>query len=141
MDIPFGHNNHSAMDIGMNLFKGPLSPNLPYLLSFSMILLQFENLCIQYSSFGMKMNLIISDVIVLLMDQVSNTRTTKNLLALLTIIMSKALMFLNVEFKKRILLEIYSHLSTVPTRFLPLTVSVIVRVRGKLVRLELEETC
>ena len=32
-------------------------------------------------------------------------------------------------------------LSSVPTRFLPLTVSVIVRVRGKLVRLELEETC
>ena len=31
--------------------------------------------------------------------------------------------------------------STVPTRFLPLTVSVIVRVRGKLVRLELEVTC
>ena len=100
MDIPFGHNNHRAMDIGMNLFKGPLSPNLPYLLSLSMILLQFENLCIQYSSFGMKMNLIISDVIVLLMDQVSNTRTTKNLSVLLTIIMSKALMFLTVEFKK-----------------------------------------
>ena len=32
-------------------------------------------------------------------------------------------------------------LSSVPTRFLPLTVSVIVRVRGELVRLELEETC
>ena len=31
--------------------------------------------------------------------------------------------------------------STVPTLFLALTVSVIVRVRGKLVRLELEETC
>ena len=31
--------------------------------------------------------------------------------------------------------------SSVPTRFLPLTVSVIVRVRGKLVRLELEVTC
>ena len=31
--------------------------------------------------------------------------------------------------------------SSVPTRFLPLTVSVIVRVRWKLVRLELEETC
>ena len=31
--------------------------------------------------------------------------------------------------------------SSFPTRFLPLTVSVIVRVRGKLVRLELEETC
>ena len=30
--------------------------------------------------------------------------------------------------------------SSVPTRFLPLTVSVIVRVRGKLVRLELEVT-
>ena len=99
MDIPFGHNNHSAMDIGMTLFKGPLSPNLPYLLSFSMILLQFENLCIQYSSFGMKMNLIISDVIVLLMDQVSYTRTPKDHMVL-TIIMSKALMFLSVEFKK-----------------------------------------
>ena len=31
--------------------------------------------------------------------------------------------------------------SSFPTRFLPLTVSVIVRVRGNLVRLELEETC
>ena len=31
--------------------------------------------------------------------------------------------------------------SSVPTRFLLLTVSVIVRVRGKLVRLELEVTC
>ena len=31
--------------------------------------------------------------------------------------------------------------SSFPTRFLPLTVSVIVRVRGKLVRLELEVTC
>ena len=31
--------------------------------------------------------------------------------------------------------------SSVPTRFLPLTVSVIVRVRGKLVRLELEVNC
>jgi len=99
LDIPFGHNNHSAMDISMNLFKGPLCPNLPYLLSFSMILLQFENLCIQYSSFGMKMNVIISDVIVLLMDQVSYTRTPKDHLVL-TIIMSKALMFLSVEFKK-----------------------------------------
>ena len=35
----------------------------------------------------------------------------------------------------------YKNISSVPTRFLPLTVSVIVRVTGKLVRLELEETC
>ena len=100
MDIPFGHSYHSTIDIGMYLFKGPLSPNLPYLLSFSMILLQFENLCIQYSSFGMKMNLIISDVIVLLMDQVSYTRTPKDHMILI-IIMSKALVFLSVEFKKK----------------------------------------
>ena len=100
MDIPFGHNNHRAMDIGMNLFKGPLSPNLPYLLSLSMILLQFENLCIQYSSFGMKMNLIISDVIVLLMDQVSYPRLPKNTHLILNILMSLALMFLSVEFKR-----------------------------------------
>ena len=33
------------------------------------------------------------------------------------------------------------NISSVPTRFLPLTVSVIVRARGKLVRLELEVTC
>ena len=36
---------------------------------------------------------------------------------------------------------IISDNSTVPTRVLPLTVSVIVRVRGKLVRLELEVSC
>ena len=42
-------------------------------------------------------------------------------------------------FSIAVILPIY--LSTVPTRFLPLTVSVIVRVRGKLVRLELEVTC
>ena len=47
-----------------------------------------------------EIELFVSDVIVLLMDQVSNTRTTKNLSVLLTIIMSKALMFLTVEFKK-----------------------------------------
>ena len=108
MDIPFGHNNHSAMDIGMYLFKGPLSPKLPYLLSFSMILLQFENLCIQYSSIGMKMNLIISDVIVLLMDQVSYTRTPKDHMILI-IIMSKALVFLSVEFKKNLTLYVFLH--------------------------------
>ena len=50
---------------------------------------------------GMKINLFVSDVIVLLMDQVSYTKgylKMKHLI--LTIIMSKALMFLGVELKK-----------------------------------------
>ena len=49
----------------------------------------------------MKINLFVSDVIVLLMDQVSYTKgylKMKHLI--LTIIMSKALMFLGVELKK-----------------------------------------
>ena len=52
-----------------------------------------------FSPFAIEINLIISDVIVLLMDQVSYTRTPKDHMVL-TIIMSKALMFLTVEFKK-----------------------------------------
>ena len=54
------------------------------------------------------MKLIISDVIVLLMDQVSYTRTPKDHMILI-IIMSKALVFLSVEFKKKLTLYVFLH--------------------------------
>ena len=53
-----------------------------------------------FSPFAIEINLIISDVIVLLMDRVSYLRLPKNTHLILIILMSLALMFLSVEFEK-----------------------------------------
>ena len=53
-----------------------------------------------FSPFAIEINLIILDVIVLLMDQVSYLRLPKNTHLILIILMSLALMFLSVEFEK-----------------------------------------